>query len=61
MLDTGTTVSQAIILAGGLSERGTDRRIKVGRVVNGITVEISVDLSDKLQPNDEIKIRSRFF
>jgi hypothetical protein len=33
----------------------------VGRVVNGITVEISVDLSDKLQPNDEIKIRSRFF
>jgi len=61
VLDTGTTVSQAIILAGGLSERGTDRRIKVGRVVNGITVEISVDLSDKLQPNDEIKIRSRFF
>ena len=61
VLDTGTTVSQAIILAGGLSERGTDRRIKVGRVMNGITVEISVDLSDKLQPNDEIKIRSRFF
>ena len=61
VLDTGTTVSQAIVLAGGLSERGTDRRIKVSRVVNGKTVEISVDLDDKLQPNDEIKIRSRFF
>ena len=28
VLDTGTTVSQAIILAGGLAERGTDRRIQ---------------------------------
>lgn len=61
VLDTGTTVSQAIILAGGLSERGSDRRIKVSRVENGKTVEVSVDLDDKLLPNDEIKIRSRFF
>ena len=61
VLDTGTTVSQAIILAGGLSERGTDRRIKVSREVSGRTVDISVDLDDKLKPNDEIKIRSRFF
>jgi len=61
VLDTGTTVSQAIILAGGLSERGTDRRIKVSREVSGRTVDVSVDLDDKLKPNDEIKIRSRFF
>jgi len=61
VLDTGTTISQAIILAGGLTERGTDRRIKVNREVSGRTVEIAVDLDDKLKPNDEIKIRSRFF
>jgi polysaccharide biosynthesis/export protein len=61
VLDTGTTVSQAIILAGGLSERGTDRRIKLNREVSGRTVEISVDLDDKLKANDEIKIKSRFF
>ena len=61
VLDTGTTVSQAIILAGGLSERGTNRRIKVSREVSGRTVDVSVDLDDKLKPNDEIKIRSRFF
>lgn len=61
VLDTGTTVSQAIILAGGLSDRGTDRRIKVARVANGRTVEVSVELDDKVQPNDEIKIRSRIF
>jgi polysaccharide export outer membrane protein len=61
VLDTGTTVSQAIILAGGLTERGTNRRIRVNREVSGLTVEISVDLDDKLKANDEIKIRSRFF
>jgi polysaccharide biosynthesis/export protein len=61
VLDTGTTVSQAIILAGGLNDRGTDRRIKIGRVINGKSVEISAELDDKVQPNDEIKIRAKFF
>jgi len=61
VLDTGTTVSQAIILAGGLSERGTDRRIRVNRVVNGHTVDLPVELDEKVQANDEIKIRARFF
>lgn len=61
VLDTGTTVGQAIILAGGLSDRGSDRRIKIGRTVNGKTVEISVTMEDKVLPNDEIKVRSRFF
>jgi polysaccharide export outer membrane protein len=61
VLDTGTTVSQAIILAGGLAERGTDRRIRVSRVTNGKTVDIPVELDDRVQANDEIKIRARFF
>ena len=61
VLDTGTTVSQAIILAGGLSDRGTDRRIRIGRVVNGKSDNISAELHDKVLPNDEIKIRSRLF
>jgi polysaccharide export outer membrane protein len=61
VLDTGTTISQAIIIAGGLAERGSDRRIKVMRLVGGRTIEISVELDDKVQPNDEIKIAPRFF
>jgi polysaccharide export outer membrane protein len=61
VLDAGTTVSQAIVLAGGLSDRGSDRRIKIGRVVNGKMVDISAELTDKVQPNDEIKIPSRIF
>ena len=52
---------KAIVLAGGLNDRGSDRRIKVSRVVNGKTVELSVELDDRVQPSDEIKIPSRFF
>ena len=61
MLDAGTTVAQAIILAGGLSDRGSDRRLRIGRVVNGKSVDIDVQMDDKVLPNDEIKIRSRLF
>jgi polysaccharide biosynthesis/export protein len=61
VLDTGTTVSQAIVLAGGLSDRGSDRRLRVNRVVNGKTVELPIELEDKVQPNDEVKIRARIF
>ncbi len=61
VLDSGTTVGQAIILAGGLSDRGSDRRIKILRIKDGKTVEISATMEDKVLPNDEIKIRSRFF
>jgi len=61
VLDTGTTVSQAIVLAGGLNDRGSDRRIRVNRMVNGKMVELPIELEDRVEPNDEIKIRSRIF
>ena len=61
VLDPGMTFAQAIAVAGGLNERGSDRRITVTRVVNGRTVEVKVDLDDKVQPNDTIKIPIRFF
>jgi polysaccharide export outer membrane protein len=61
VLDPGMTFAQAIAVAGGLTERGSDRRIAVTRVVNGRTVDVKVDLDDKVQPNDTIKIPTRFF
>lgn len=61
VLDTGTTVGQAIILAGGLNDRGSDRRLSIIRVVSGKTVEIPVKMEDAVLPNDEIKVKSRFF
>jgi polysaccharide export outer membrane protein len=61
VLDPGMSVQQAIALAGGLNERGSDRRIKVSRLVKGKLTEISVDLEDKVQPGDTITISGRFF
>jgi polysaccharide export outer membrane protein len=61
VLDPGLTVEQAIALAGGLSERGSDRRIKASRMVKGKLIEESVDLEDKVQAGDTIKVPSRFF
>jgi polysaccharide export outer membrane protein len=61
VLDSGTTVSQAIVLAGGLTDRGSDRRIKIGRMVNGKMVDVPAELTDKVLANDEIKIPSRIF
>lgn len=61
VLEPGTTVEQAIALAGGLTERGTNRGIKATRMVNGKTVEVSLNLSDQVQPGDVITIKQRLF
>src|SRR5262249_9473508 len=61
ILDPGMTVAQPIAMAGGLTERGSDRGITATRIVNGKSVEVSVKLEDKVQPNDTINIRNRFF
>jgi polysaccharide biosynthesis/export protein len=61
VLDPGMNVQQAIALAGGLNERGSDRRIKVSRVVNAKLIELSIELYDKIEPGDTITISGRFF
>ena len=61
VLDPGMTVQQAIALAGGLSERGSDRGIVARRLVNGKTTDFDVKLDDKVQAGDTIVIRQRFF
>ncbi len=61
VLDPGMTVQQAIALAGGLTERGSDRRITARRLVNGKLTDVSVRLDDKILPNDVITIPTRFF
>lgn len=61
VLDPGMTIDQAIALAGGLNERGSDRRLSVKRLVNGKLAEVPVKSEDKVQANDTINIPSRFF
>jgi polysaccharide export outer membrane protein len=61
VLDPGMTVLQAISVAGGLNERGSDRGIKIERIVNGLRVRIDAKLTDIVKANDTIEIRPRFF
>jgi polysaccharide export outer membrane protein len=53
------TVQQAIAEAGGISERGSNRRIKITRKVNGKDVEIDARMTDLVQPNDTIRVPQR--
>jgi polysaccharide export outer membrane protein len=60
--EPGMTVQQAIALAGGLNERGSDRRIRADRVgPDGKVKEVSLNLEDKVEPNDTIKIPAKIF
>jgi polysaccharide export outer membrane protein len=61
VLQAGETLEQAIAVAGGLTDRGTTRGIKATRLFNGKLVEISLQLSDKLKPNDTIVVPQRLF
>jgi polysaccharide export outer membrane protein len=53
------TVLQAISLAGGLSDRGSSRGIKIVRMTGGKKREIAVKLEDPIEPNDTIVVRQR--
>ena len=60
-LRRGTTVAQAITLAGGLASGGNDRRIRISRVVKGKAIEVTAQLDDQLLPEDEIKVQRKMF
>src|SRR5262249_41681940 len=60
--EPGMTVQQAIALAGGLTDRGSDRRITARRVLpSGRTAEVKLTLESKVEPNDTISIPAKIF
>ncbi len=59
VLQPGMTVRQAISVAGGLTERGSDRRIKIIRKVKNKDVELDASMSDLVLPNDTIRVPQR--
>lgn len=59
VLKPGMTVGQAIAVAGGLTERGSTRGIKIIRKIGDKEVEIGVKMSDLVRPNDTIRVRQR--
>lgn len=60
-IKSGTTVLQALSLAGGVTDRGSTSRIRVSRVVDGKKKELRVRLTDVLQPGDTLIVPERFF
>jgi polysaccharide export outer membrane protein len=60
--DATVTVSRAISMAGGVSEKGSRNRIRVTRLVNGKQVVIrDVKLEDPVLPGDSIEVMSRIW
>jgi polysaccharide export outer membrane protein len=60
-IEKGTSVLQALSLAGGVTERGATGRIKIVRIEKGKTVEVRVKLTDIVRPGDTIMVPERFF
>jgi polysaccharide export outer membrane protein len=60
VLKPNMTVEQAVAVAGGLTERGTFRRMKIIRKdKNGKEVEIDAKTTDLIRANDIIKVSQR--
>jgi len=61
-VDEGMTVLQVLSLAGGLTDRGSDRRINIMRTVDGKKKELKgVKLTAVVQPGDTIVVGQRIF
>jgi polysaccharide export outer membrane protein len=57
--ERGLTVLQAISLAGGLTDKGSNRRLKVIREIKGKKTEQGIDLDDVILPGDTLIIPQR--
>lgn len=57
----GTRVAEMLSRAGGITERGSSRRIRVMRFVNGTKSERAVRLEDLVEPGDVLVVRERLF
>ena len=60
--DAAMTVSRALSMAGGVSEKGSRTRIRITRQVGGKQVIIKdVKLDDLVLPGDSIEVLSRIW
>ncbi len=57
--EEGMTVFEAIALAGGVNEKGSNSRMSIVRFVNGQRKEIDAKVGDVLQPGDQIVVKAR--
>jgi polysaccharide export outer membrane protein len=61
-LEPGMTVIQAIARAGGITPRGSERRVEVKRAAkDGTTVVSKVRGNDSVQPSDVLRVKESLF
>jgi polysaccharide export outer membrane protein len=59
--EKGTTVLQALSLAGGVTDRGTTGRVLIVRTIDGKQKEFKAKLTDTVEPGDTLIVKERFF
>ena len=57
--DDNMTIFTAISLAGGITEKGSNTRISITRLVNGQRREIDARQEDVLRPGDQVTVKPR--
>lgn len=57
----GMTVEHALVLAGGVTERGSAKWVRVLRRIDGRQKQLKLKMSDLVQAGDEIEVPARFF
>jgi len=57
----GMTVRQVLTLAGGVTERGSTRRIQIIRSINGVDTTIGATLQDQVRAGDTVVVREGYF
>jgi polysaccharide export outer membrane protein len=60
-VERGTTVLQVLSLAGGLTDRGADNRVRIQRMIKGKLKEIKAKLTDAVEPGDTVIVPEKFF
>jgi polysaccharide export outer membrane protein len=60
-LERNMTFMQALVTAGGPTARGTEKRLRLHRQVEGSVKELTPDLNDMVQSDDVIYVRESLF
>jgi polysaccharide export outer membrane protein len=58
---TGMTVQTAVAIAGGYSERASERSVIVTRRVNGLVEKLELSPDSVVLPGDTVYVRERYF
>jgi polysaccharide export outer membrane protein len=57
----GLTVRQLISMAGGLTRRGSSRRLRIVRMIGGESKEVKTKIDSAVRPGDTLIVKSKLF